>query len=368
MKYSASIFIRTDNETLERFTDEENIYNYFKELFGKKRSRVIEESFSAPDILTKLNAVFKSSGINNLVRITHDDTDFFMDTESVPNDLDEVIHKFKDTLHNAFARFYEEIAVVMESRQSQIDYVIELLLLRVHQVGEYPIQINFSGLAKSTGVVDLENKFKLLVNKMEQNIHKFMDVRDVTISFTKKIAPPDSQVTQEEDFDLEVNTKPNFQTKKCTFFPLYGVSLGETTVKELAKEGSKAKGKDSNNKRYKYYLVNDMNFWHDKHTATHMYLTYTNPIPQKWRNCGLDWDLTYNEWVKLFEQLGFHISHAKLPKKEWYNGKRTLAAQFHASKKTLKNIQLVFDLDFNYSQKTSVNSKGTIYSLGIKAN
>ncbi len=319
-------------------------------------------------MLGKLSAALKSSGINNLVRISHDDTDFFLDTANEPNDLDKTILKFKDILRAAFERFYEEITVIMESRQSQIDYVIELLLLRVHQVGEYPIQINFSGLPKSTGVVDIENKFKLLVNKVEQNVHKFMDVSDVTISFTKKTGSVDAGTTKDKNVDEEVQTEVNLKSKECSFFPLYGVALGETSVKQLAKKGSRAKGKDSNNKRYKYYLVNDMNFWYDKNTATHMYLTYTSPMPQKWRNCGLDWDLTYNEWLKLFKQLGFFISSVKLPKKEWYSGKRTLTAEFHASKKISDDMQLVFELDFNYSQKTSVNSKGTIYSLRVVAN
>ena len=364
MKYSASILISTYNETYERFTDEENIYNYFKELFGKNRSRVIEESFSAPDMLIKLNTALKSSGINNLVRITHDDTDFFLDTENEPNDMDEVIYKFKDILKNAFERFYEEIAVVMESRQSQIDFVIELLLLRVHQVGEYPIQINFTGLPKSTGVVDCENKFKLLVNKVEQNIHKFINVSDITISFTKKI----DQNTNETKLEEDIQINPKLQSKECSFFPLYGVILGKTSVKDLAKLGTKAKGRDTDNQPYKYYVVNDMNFWYDTNIATHIYLTYTSPIPQKWRNCGLDWSLSYNEWLKLFKRLGFFVSNVELPKKEWYRGKRTLVAEFHASKKISNKTQLVFELHFNYSQKTSVNSKGTIYSLRVRVN
>ena len=330
---------------------------------------MIEESFSAPEMLRRLNAAFKSSGINNLVRITHDDTDFFLDTENETNDLDEVIHKFEDILKNSFERFYEEIAVVMESRQSQIDFVIELLLLRVHQVGEYPIQIIFTGLPKSTGVVDLENKFKLLVNKVEQNIHKFMNVSDVTISFTKKTKHNIIETEPgTEGFEEDVQTKPGNQKKECSFFPLYGIMLGETSIKQLAKKGAKAKGKDSDNKPYKYYVVNDMNFWHDKHRATHMYLTHTSPIPQKWRNCGLDWSLSYNKWLKLFKHLGFFVSNLKLPKKEWYRGKRTLVAEFHASKKISNKTQLVFELHFNYSQKTSVNSKGTIYSLRVLAN
>ena len=311
MKYSASIFIRTNSETHERFTDEENIYNYFKELFGKKRSRVIEESFSAPDMLSKLSAAFKDSGINNLVRLTHDETDFFLDTENKPNDLDATILKFKNVLQDSFERFYEEISVVMESEQFGIDFVIELLLLRVHPVGEYPIQIKFLGLPQSTENIDIEIDFKLFVNKVEQNITKFLSVSDLTVSYTKKSSGQnmeigaDTAVTEQDEVEE--------QTKECRFFPLYGVTLGKTTVKKLAALGVRSKGLDSDNKPYKFYRVRDMNFWFEEQTATHMYLTYTSSLPKIWRNCGFDWVLSYNEWVTLFKRLGFSISDIKLP-------------------------------------------------------
>ena len=369
MRYSGSIFISTNNKTIERFTDEENIYNYFKELFGKKRSRVIEESFSAPDILNRLNSSFKSSGITNLVRITHDDVDFFMDTESRTDDMQDTIERFKRTLKSSFERFYEEIAVVLETSQYEIDFVIELQLLRVHQIGEYPIQINFSGIPINTEVKDVEKKFKLLVSKVEQNILKFMNINDITISITKKLEQNILEETEtgntEKDDIGEYDEKLEYEKIECSFFPLYGVTLGITTVKELANKGVRAKDYDTSGEPYKYYLINSMNFWYDNNRASHMYLTYSYALPDKWRKCGFDWSLSYNNWIKLFESLGFNIAHVTLPKKEWYSGKRTLVAEFKASKKISRNLQLVFEMHFNYSQKTSVNSKGTVYSMNI---
>jgi len=79
MKYSAQLLIRTESPTHERYTDEENLYNYFKELFWNGRARVEEETFSTPEVLRKLSAAFKSSGITNLVRLSHDDVDFYLD-------------------------------------------------------------------------------------------------------------------------------------------------------------------------------------------------------------------------------------------------------------------------------------------------
>ncbi len=383
MKYSAQILVKTESPVHVRFTDEETLYNYFKELFWKGRERVEEETFSTPDILQKLSAAFKSSGITNLVRISHDDVDFYLDKDNEPHDLDKAIEDFGEVLHNAFERFFEEVNIVMETRNSQMDFVIELTMFRVHPIGEYPIRINFSGLPENALVTNIEKKFNLFVNRVEQNIQKYMDVKDVTISFTKKSGPTHFEVKpkrkkeevtkkkelktiKEKEEPVEINVSKT--DGKCIFFPLYGVILGETTVKELEKKGTRAKDRDDKGKKYKYYTVNDMRFWYNDDCANHIYMTYTDPIPQQWRACGLDWGLSYNEWHELFEKLGFFVSVVKRPKKEWYQGKMTLVAQFNASKKITNDVTLSFEIYFNYSQKTSVKANGTVYSLRIRAN
>jgi len=253
----------------------------------------------------------------------------------------------------------------METKNSQIDFLAELIMLRVHPIGEYPIQINFSGLPESALTTNVEKKFSLFVNRVEQNIQKYLELSDVTISFTKKEEP---LVFEEVEYDEPEKKRKKKFSKKCTFFPLYDVTLGETKVKELSKKGTKAKDKDSDGKPYKYYTVNDVRFWHNEEKANHMYMTYSDPLPQQWRKCGLDWDLSYNEWHELFKRLGFHISVVKSPKKEWYRGKRTLVAQFNAAQKISGKITLSFEVYFNYSQKTSVRTNGTIYSLRVRGN
>ena len=366
MKYSAQLSIRTENHARERFSDEENLYNRFKELFWRGRERVDEETFSTSDVLKKLSAAFRSSGITNLVRLSHDDVEFYLDKDIEPHDLDTAIENFGEVLHNSFDRFYEEISVVMETRNSKIDFMIELIMLRVHPIGEFPIQINFSGLPESSLVTGVEKKFNLFVNRVEQNIQKYIDLSEVTISFTKKDVEP---VFERIEKDGESGDKKKGKSsEKCLFFPLYGVMLGETDVKELAGLGTPAKDKDENGNRYKYYTVNDVRFWHNNEKANHMYLTYTDPLPMQWGKCGFDWDLSYNEWYRLFEKLKFQMSIVKRPKKEWYSGKMTLAAHFNASKRISKRITISFEVYFNYSQKTSVNAKGTIYSLRVRAN
>ncbi len=383
MKYSAQILLKTESPAHIRFTDEETLYNYFKELFWKGRERVEEETFSIPNILRKFSTAFKSSGITNLVRISHDDVDFYLDKDNEPHDLDKAIENFGEVLHNAFERFFEEITIVMETKNSKIDFMVELTMFRVHPIGEHPIRIDFSGLPENELVTNIEKKFNLFVNRVEQNIQKYIDVKDVTISFTKKSEPVhlESESNLKKGKPLKKKESKRIKGKeepvevkapktegKCSFFPLYGVTLGKTTVKELEEKGTRARDRDDKGKKYKYYTVNDMRFWYNDDGANHIYITYTDPIPQQWEACGLDWNLSYNEWLELFEKLGFFISIVKRPKKEWYQGKMTLVAQFNASKKITNDVTLSFEIYFNYSQKTSVKANGTVYSLRVRAN
>jgi hypothetical protein len=239
--------------------------------------------------------------------------------------------------------------------------MLELDLIRLHPVGKFPIQLYITGVPVSDESDKMENLFKLFVEKLEQNICKYLDIGDIKLSYIKLFAS--ANPTDEESFDNETIPQENNVADNCRFFPLYGVTLSETTVSDLAKKGVKATDLDTEKKLYKYYTINDTRFWHNDKICNQIYITYTSPIPAQWKKCGLDWELSYNEWLSLFKNLGFHISIVKNPQKYWYNGKKTLLAEFHASKKIKNSIQLTVEVYFNYSGKSSVESKATIYSL-----
>jgi hypothetical protein len=358
MKFSAQIQCRLHTETRERFSNEKSLLAQLKGLFIKKEVTVIEETFSAPDILSRLNAALKNSGISNLIRVSHDDTEFYIDKNNQPNDLDRTIDEFNDLLRNSFERFYEKIAVIMEICHDGIDFMVELNLSRLHPVGEFPIQFYITGVPNPNQELQMDRAFELFVEKLEQNICKYIDISDIKRSFLKGYS------FETETGPVEGNAKLKIgRVGRCNFFPLYGISLGETSVSELAEKGLQISDLDSCKKPYKCYKINDILFWHNDHKANQIYLTYTSALPDQWRKCGLDWELSYNEWMVLFEKLGFRISMVKNPQREWYNGKQTLVAEFHATKKIKKDLQLRVELCFNYSGKSSVMSKGTIYSL-----
>jgi hypothetical protein len=366
MKYLAQILIRPTAETHEITNSRHKFYAKFKGLFIKKETKIIKETFSVPDFLLKLDLAMKSLGITNLVRIMHDDVDFYLDKEHKPGDLDEAIEEFGILIRSSFERFFEEISVLLEYQEEGIFYLIDLILTRVHPIGQYPVQIIFTGLPQKQGIVNVEQKFRTFVDKVEQSLHKFMELSEIAISFIKKDGNSGSLQNSEESITSSSVAKRKGE-QKCIFFPLYGVMLGETKVSELAKLGNRAKDYDSDKKLYKYYTVKDMRFWFTGDIADYMYITYTDPIPQQWRSCGFDWNLSYSKWLTLLEKLGFFISVAKNPVKEWYNGKRSLSAEILATKRINPYTSIIFELDFSYSQITSLDAQGTLYSIRVRA-
>ncbi len=153
----------------------------------------------------------------------------------------------------------------------------------------------------------------------------------------------------------------NVQT--CEFFPLFGITLGKTTVNELVNMGLNAQKDNS----YQFYKVNEVNFWYDNSIVTHMYIVNgIYPLPQPWKACGFDWQLSYNGWKNLFERNGYAIAITKAPQSVLYDGKQSLSAKFTAQKRLNSGVSVQFELDFSYSGKSSVDASETLYSISVK--
>jgi hypothetical protein len=149
-------------------------------------------------------------------------------------------------------------------------------------------------------------------------------------------------------------------------FPLYGVTLGKTTVEQLARLGVRTSSIDKNTgKPYKFYVINETNFWYnDNGIADHMYIARgIYPIPEPWRALGFDWDISYNQWITLLQRLGYSVTISKPPSVVMYQGHNSFSAEIIATKGT--EIPMEIKLDFNYSEGTTTDSKGTLYSIGI---
>jgi zinc ribbon protein len=147
-------------------------------------------------------------------------------------------------------------------------------------------------------------------------------------------------------------------------FPLYGVTLGKTTVQQLARLGVRTSSIDKNTgKPYQYYVVNGTNFWYnDSGIADHMYIARgIYPISEQWRALGFDWDISYNQWINLLQRLGYSTTIAESPRVVKYSGHDSFSAKIIATKQTI-----MIELGFDFSEGTTTDSKGTLYNIWVR--
>ena len=165
----------------------------------------------------------------------------------------------------------------------------------------------------------------------------------------------------------ESSTSSYSSSGNCNFFPVYGITLGKTTADELSRMGRRATNIDKSvNEPYKYYIINNVNFWYDETSlASHMYITHNDPLPADWVTCGFDWKLSYNEWLSLLRNKGFEVTITSEPQSKLYDNRQTLSAKIKAVKQITSNISVKFEFSFDYGQGSTVNSKETLYNIFI---
>jgi|GEM_PF-2854458 len=163
----------------------------------------------------------------------------------------------------------------------------------------------------------------------------------------------------------EVVVKP--VTAPVSLFPLYGVTLGKTTVEELAKLGVRAMNIDEDTGQpYQYYIVNQTNFWYDKGLSEHIYIVKFDSMPKSWREIGFDWRLSYVKWLALLRKIGYEVKVTRKPTVVKHERKDSFSAEIKASYSE-GNIKYEVELDFNYGEnRTSENDQNTLFSIRVK--
>jgi hypothetical protein len=156
------------------------------------------------------------------------------------------------------------------------------------------------------------------------------------------------------------------ETHERELFPLYGVTLGKTTVQELARLGERTRSVDkATGLPYQSYSIHRTDFWYSKAgVASDLYIAKgVSSIPEPWSAIGFDWDLSYDEWVSLLRQLGYSITVEEPPRVAAYDGHDSFSARVVAE----KPARPLITLDFNYNKGANTASKGTVYSISAKA-
>ena len=147
--------------------------------------------------------------------------------------------------------------------------------------------------------------------------------------------------------------------------PLYGVTLGKTSVAELARLGTKTISIDrETGSPSRYYVIRGTNFWYNEAgIAEHIYIARgIYPIPEQWQALGFDWNISYSQWLSLLQRLRYFITVAEPPQIVEYSGHDSFSANIAATKGPI-----TITLNFNYNEGTTTDSKKTLYSISVKA-
>ena len=175
------------------------------------------ETFSAVSILQQVYTVFSSLQINNLVRLSHDDIDFYLDAEGKKDDLKEALDLYDLKTNDAMSENFKQLSMVLEHEEEGFKYLISININRTHRVGVYPIDIFVDGLltefaahneadaeriktkmqavfkdqeAYNSFVMQRQAVFNLFLDKVKYQISKLIRVSDVKLDSKSNILIP----------------------------------------------------------------------------------------------------------------------------------------------------------------------------------
>ena len=140
------------------------------------------------------------------------------------------------------------------------------------------------------------------------------------------------------------------------FFPIFGITLGETTWKQAEDLGNKVKIYEEGPSRLIH--IEDLLFWDHEgmgiFTSLYWSHSYNNTdFPPLWKSKGFSWDNSYDEWIDVFNKLGYNITVKQQPSQKEFCGRNTLSARFKALS---SDGSLSFDLIFDYGDNGYLTS------------
>lgn len=374
MKYTANIKI---NPNLKLFSQQNKKKSIINSIFNKVLNRYKYEDYSFErdqfvNLVGKLEVIYYKIGISNLIRISGDNIDYYIDTENNKNDFKQKINDFKSDFLYSHSKLKNKLVFVLQKNTDDLEYVVENIIDR--KAKKYPVIIKLTVITKKQSITDYTEEFKLFIFKLEHEIRKFIDSADIVIETSSNYISETTEtpaVNYTDNYSDENKTEnieqiPKRQGYSNEFFPLHGITLGVTPVSVIKKMGVRSKYKDDKGDFFKSYNVRNINFWYDKGIAESMYITRTEAMPEKWEKVGFSWENSYDECLEILKKLDFFISVIKKPRRVWYDGHFSFSASFSAVKKVNDYFQLVMEFGFNYGRGRNTKAKNTLYKISIR--
>ena len=184
--------------------------------------------------------------------------------------------------------------------------------------------------------------------------------------FTIRVSRSIPRLTIEQDSKVSI-TPTKFNTNLSTafddFFPIGGITLGETTWEQAEKLGHEVKVWKEGPCRITH--IGDCSFYDFEGIGVFTTLFCHNDFYPSWKSKGFSWDLSYDEWMSVFKKLGYKITVTQQPVKKEFSGHDTLSAEFEA---VSPDETLLFRLSFDYGNSGCLTSSPrTLYTVCVKS-
>ncbi len=188
--------------------------------FGLSSRKEEIETFTAVAILEQLKLGLQRIQVNNIIRLSHDDIDFYLDREGKEDDFDEAFENYDMRIDQSMAKFFKQLFLVLEHSHGSFNYIIEVTINRTHDVGTFPIEVKVDGFIKEFKAANgatsaqmrkrmeaifqtqesynqfVEGKrveFESFVKELKSTLAMFIRVDEIAVSFSQKMIVPEEE-------------------------------------------------------------------------------------------------------------------------------------------------------------------------------
>lgn len=179
MFYKAQIEIDPSHETVVDEFETNEFYNKVMKSFqnsnlGKNQEH---ETFTTINILHQIQMGLNKLKVDNIIRLTIDNNDFYIDQKGVEADLNPVIEELTTNVGPLETSFFDKIDLIGEHKTDKIKYFFQIFINRRHHIGEYPI------LVKVWGLFEELKSFKPDMEDLEEKLSKIFEDSDTYGSY-----------------------------------------------------------------------------------------------------------------------------------------------------------------------------------------
>lgn len=195
---------------------------------GASSKKIEKETFNALSILQQFHSLFHAMNITNMVRLSQDEIDLYVDRKGKDNDLDEALEKYDmDDAREAMSEQFNVLQMILEHQRGSLQYYIKIKISRSHAVGEYPILVEINALLSSykdlekdevdehlekifssqksfdSFLLSKHDEFNGFLEEISANVQKFIYIDDIVVNQRRKVIVAKRNIQSPQDIRIQ---------------------------------------------------------------------------------------------------------------------------------------------------------------------